>query len=329
MVRVAINGFGRIGRMVMRAAMQYPEIEFVAVNDLTDTKTLATLLKRDSAHGTFDADVSYDEHSLYVNGKQIFVYAKKDPETLPWNDLKIDVVVESTGFFRTEEGASKHIAAGAQRVIITAPKKGGEVKTIIRGVNEHEYNKEDHCVISNASCTSNSLAPMVKVLHDNYGIEHGFFATIHSYTGDQRIVDGPHKDLRRARAAAMNIVPTSSGAAIAVVETIPELTNKITGMAYRVPTVTGSVTEFTAQLKTAVTVEQVNQLFKSACEHHFKGIMEYSNEPLVSTDIIGNPHSCIFDSQLTEVIDDTLIRVVGWYDNEWSYSCRIVDLLKD
>lgn len=327
MVRVAINGFGRIGRMVFRAGFQREDIEFVAVNDLTDTKTLAYLLKYDSAHGTLDADIGHDDSHIYVNGKAIRVHAERDPEALPWGELNIDVVIESTGFFRTAESAGKHLTAGAKRVIISAPKKGGDIKTIICGVNEHEYNREEHKIISNASCTSNSLAPMVKVIHDNFGIDHGFFTTVHSITGDQRHVDGPHKDLRRGRACGHNIVPTSSGAAFAVVEAIPELEKQITGMAYRVPTLTGSVTEFTCQLHSHVTVEQVNNLFRSAAEHHFKGIMKYSEEALVSSDIVDDPHSCIFDASLTEVIDGKLLRVVGWYDNEWGYSNRIIELL--
>ena len=326
MVRVAINGFGRIGRMVFRAGFSHKDIEFVAVNDLTGTKTLAHLLKYDSVHGKLSADVGHDENNLYINGKQLRVYAQRDPKNLPWKDLGVDVVIESTGFFTTKEGASGHLDAGAQKVIISAPAKG-DVKTVIIGINEGEITSDDR-VLSNASCTSNSLAPLVKVLHDNFGIVHGFFSTVHAYTGDQRIVDGPHKDLRRARAAAQNIVPTSSGAASAVTKALPELEGKITGMAFRVPVPDGSVTEFTCVVKKKTDAQHINWLFSQVAHHHLRDVIRYSDEPLVSTDIIGDTHSCIFDAQSTEVIDGHLVRVVGWYDNEWGYSNRLIDLIR-
>ncbi|HHE36851.1 MAG TPA: type I glyceraldehyde-3-phosphate dehydrogenase [Candidatus Woesearchaeota archaeon] len=328
MVRVAINGFGRIGRMVFRAGHANPNIEWVAFNDLTDTKTLANLLIHDSVHGRFQGEVSYTDNSLVVNGTEIKVFAEKDPEKLPWKELGVDLVVESTGFFRTKELAGKHLRAGARKVVISAPAKGEErVKTFVLGVNEHEYNKEEDVIISNASCTTNCLAPMVKVLNDNFRIKRGFMTTIHAYTGDQRLVDAPHKDLRRGRHAAINMVPTTTGAAKAVTEVIPELKGKLDGIAIRVPVPNGSVTDFVCEVEKAVTRQEVNELFRSVSKHHLKGILEYSEDPLVSTDIIGNPHSCIFDSQLTNVLEGNFIKVVGWYDNEWGYSCRMIDLI--
>lgn len=333
MVRVAINGFGRIGRMVLRAWMTHPfhemgeeQLEFVAVNDLTDTKTLAHLFKYDSVHGIFKGSIEYTEHSIIIDGKEIKVFAERDPENLPWNELNIDIVVESTGFFRKKEDAEKHIRAGAKKVLISAPGKGTDF-SIVLGVNEHEYDKEKHHVIDNASCTTNCLAPMVKVLNDNYGIESGFMTTVHGYTADQRIVDAPHKDLRRSRSAAINIVPTTTGAASAVGKVIPSLAGKLDGMAMRVPVPDGSITDFVAILKEEVCVEEINMLFKNVAEHHMKGILEYSDEPLVSTDIIGNKHSCILDALSTKV-NGRLVKIVGWYDNEWGYSNRIVDVLR-
>ena len=327
MTRVAINGFGRIGRMVFRAGMHNPEIDFVAINDLTDTKTLAYLLKYDSVHGTLQEDISYDEHHLIINDQKIRVYAQRNPEELPWHQHDIDVVVESTGFFRTNEQASKHLQAGAKKVLITAPAKGGDVKTIVKGINEHTVEHE-HCILSNASCTTNCLGLLVKVLHDNFEIESGYFNTIHSYTGDQRHVDGPHKDLRRGRACATNIVPTTSGAAVAVTQTIPELKGKLTGMAVRVPTPNGSLTDFTCKVKKSTSVAEINHLFRAVAEHHLQGVLRYSNEELVSSDIIGDPHSAIVDGLQTEVIDGNHVRVVAWYDNEWGYSNRVVDVLE-
>lgn len=329
MIRVAINGFGRIGRMVYRAGYDDPLIDWVGFNDLTDPQTLANLLKYDSVHGKFKGDISYTDHSLIINGKEIKVFAERDPEKLPWGDLNVDVVVESTGFFRTKELAGKHLAAGAKKVLISAPAKGDPpVMTVVKGVNEHEYDKDKYNVVSNASCTTNCLAPMVKVLHDNFKIVRGFMTTVHAYTGDQRLVDAPNKDLRRGRSAGINIVPTTTGAAIAVTQVIPELQGRLDGIAIRVPVADGSVTDFVCELEQDVSKKQINELFKEVAKHHLKGIIEYSEDPLVSTDIIGNPNSCIFDSCLTHVIDGRLIKVVGWYDNEWGYSCRMIDIIK-
>ena len=329
MIRVAINGFGRIGRMVFRAGYDEPSIEWVAFNDLTDTKTLANLLKYDSVHGRFKGMVDFTPNSLIIDGHEIKVFAERDPQNLPWKDLNVDVVVESTGFFRTKELASKHLTAGAKKVLISAPAKGDEpVKTFVRGVNEHDYDKDKFDVISNASCTTNCLAPMVKVLNDNFKIKRGFMTTIHSYTGDQKLVDATHKDLRRSRSAAVNMIPTTTGAAIAVTQVIPELQGKLDGIAIRVPTVNGSVTDFVCELEQDATKEQINDLFKSVAGHHLKGVLEYTEDPIVSTDIIGNPHSCILDAGLTRVIEGKFVKVVGWYDNEWGYSNRMIDILK-
>ncbi|MCF7866780.1 type I glyceraldehyde-3-phosphate dehydrogenase [Candidatus Woesearchaeota archaeon] len=325
MVKIAINGFGRIGRMFYRAAMNDSEIEIVAVNDLVDNKTLAHLLKYDSVHGKLNEEISYNDEGLTVGGKFFKVCAERDPANLPWKDLSVDVVIESTGFFRDKEKASKHLIAGAKKVIISAPAKG-DIKTFVKGVNEHDYAGEE--IISNASCTTNCLAPMVKVLDDNFGIEKGMMTTIHSFTADQKIVDGPHSDLRRARAAANNIVPTTTGAAIAVTQVLPQLKGKLDGMAIRVPTADGSITDFTCELKQEVTKEQINELFKNVANHHLKNIIEYTDEPIVSTDIISNPHSVIFDALSTMVIQGKLVKVVGWYDNEWGYSNRMKDMAK-
>ena len=328
-MRIAINGFGRIGRMTFKAGLE-KGINVVAINDLTDTKTLANLLKYDSVHGRFNGTVDYTDNSLIINGKKIPVFAEKDPANLPWNELSVDIAVESTGFFRTLELASKHLTAGAKKVLLSAPAKGeGEkkVKTIVIGVNEHTYKKDKNDIISNASCTTNCLAPMVKVLNDNFKIMHGFMTTIHSYTADQKVVDSPHKDLRRSRAAAVNMIPTTTGAAIAIGSVIPSLKGKLDGIAVRVPTPNGSITDLTCVLKKKTNVEEVNKLFKNVSKHHLKGILEYSEDPIVSTDIIGNPHSCIFDSPLTHV-KGNVVKILGWYDNEWGYSCRMVDLLK-
>jgi glyceraldehyde 3-phosphate dehydrogenase len=324
MIKVAINGFGRIGRMVFRAG-QNEGIDFVAINDLTDTKTLAHLLKYDSAHGKLNSKVTYDENNLYIDGKQLKVFKEKDPLNLPWKDLGIDVVVESTGFFLSKEKASLHIKAGAKKVILSAPAKDKEILTIVKGVNEHQYNGEE--IVSNASCTTNCLAPLVKVLDDNFGVEKGFMTTVHAYTADQRLVDGPHSDLRRARSAAQNIVPTTTGAAKAVSEVIPHLKGKLDGMALRVPVQDGSITDFNCILKKEVTIEQINELFKSAASHHLKGVLEYCEDPIVSSDIIGNPNSSIFDSESTMVMGN-FVKVVSWYDNEWGYSNRMIDLIK-
>ncbi len=329
MVRIAINGFGRIGRNVTKIALNFKDIEIVAINDLTDPATLAHLFKYDSVFGIFPGKVSSTKDSIVINNKKIRVFAERDPENLPWGRLKVDVVVESTGFFRTYEGAYKHIKAGAKKVLISAPAKGDRPidKTIVLGVNHKEYNKKKHHIISNASCTTNCLAPMVKVLNDNFGIKHGIMTTVHAYTSDQALHDRPHKDLRRARAGAENIVPTTTGAAKAVTQVIPELKGRLNGMAIRVPVITGSIVDLTVQLKKKTSVEEINKAFKIASARSFKGIIEYSEEPLVSRDIRQNPHSCIFDSKLTMQVKDSY-KVLGWYDNEWGYSSRMVDLIR-
>jgi len=328
--RVAINGFGRIGKLVFRAAIDNPNIDFVALNDLTDTKTLAHLLKYDSVHENFNGDVGYDDDHLIVNGNKIAVYSMKDPELLPWQELEIDVVVESTGRFTDREGASKHLKAGAKKVLLSAPGKNPDI-TIVKGVNEDLYDKDKHHIISNASCTTNCLAPIVKVLNDNFGIDVGFMVTVHAYTADQRIVDGPHKDLRRARSAALSIVPTTTGAAKAVAEVIPALKGKIDGMAMRVPVADGSIVDFVCELEKKPSIEEINQVFKTSSQHELKGIIEYSEDSLVSADIIGNPHSSIFDSQLTRTLPipgHEMVEIVGWYDNEWGYSNRVLDVIQ-
>ncbi len=332
MIKVAINGFGRIGRNTLRAALGHSQygkkFEVIAVNDLGNTQTLAHLLKYDSIYGKFNGSIEVKDDGIIVNGKFIKFLSQVNPFKLPWKNLDIDVVIESTGIFRTREGASQHLDAGAKKVIITAPAKDPDI-TIVLGVNEHLYNAEKHNIISNASCTTNSLAPPVKILNDNFGIEQGFMTTIHSYTGDQRILDFPHKDLRRARAAAVSIIPTTTGAAKAVTLVIPELHGKIDGMAIRVPTPDGSLTDFTCILKRNVTKDEVNDVLRNASVTILRGIMEYTEEPLVSTDIVGNPHSTIIDGLSTKVIGENgnLFKILSWYDNEWGYSCRIVDLV--
>ena len=333
-IRVGINGFGRIGRLVFRnLAARTSEFEVVAINDLTDNKTLATLLKYDSTHRRFQGTVEHDAESLTVNGKKIKALAERDPAKLPWGALNVDVVVESTGFFTARADAAKgkagydtHLAAGAKKVILSAPAKDGADLTCVLGVNDDKLTREMKC-ISNASCTTNCLAPMAKVLHDTFGIEKGLMTTVHSYTNDQRLLDLPHDNLYRARAAAMNIVPTSTGAASAVGLAIPELKGKLTGIALRVPTPDGSVTDLTALMKRTVTKEEVNAAMKKAAEGPMKGILEYTEDPIVSSDIIGNSHSSIFAADWTQVLDGNLLKVVSWYDNEWGYSCRTVDLI--
>jgi len=314
-------------------AARSSEFEVVAINDLTDNKTLATLLKYDSTHGRFDGTVAYDDASLTVNGKKIKALAERDPAKLPWGELNVDVVVESTGFFTARADAAKgkagydtHLAAGAKKVILSAPAKDGADLTCVLGVNDDKLTPAMKC-ISNASCTTNCLAPMAKVLNDSFGIEKGLMTTVHSYTNDQRLLDLPHDNLYRARAAAMNIVPTSTGAASAVGLAIPELKGKLTGIALRVPTPDGSVTDLTALMKKTVTKEEVNAAMKKAAEGPMKGILEYTEDPIVSSDIIGNPHSSIFAADWTQVLDGNLLKVVSWYDNEWGYSCRTVDLI--
>lgn len=324
-MKVAINGFGRIGRLAFKVLNEKSNVEVVAINDLTDTKTLAHLLKYDSVHGKFNGTVDSDGQNIIVNGKAIRVYAEMDPANLPWGELGIDVVLESTGRFLDNEGAGKHLTAGAKKVVISAPAKG-DIKTVVLGVNDETLTGEE-TILSNASCTTNCLAPMVKVLDDNFGVESGFMTTIHAYTSDQRLQDAPHSDLRRARAAAYSIIPTSTGAAKAVGLVLPHLAGKLNGNAMRVPIPDGSVTDFTVVLKNAATAEEVNAKFKEAAAGAMKGVLEYTEDPIVSIDIVGNSHSCIFDSALTQVIGNT-VKVVGWYDNEAGYSNRAADLIE-
>jgi glyceraldehyde 3-phosphate dehydrogenase len=324
MKKVAINGFGRIGRVCFRSLIQNKDVQVVAINDLTDVPTLAHLLKYDSVHGKFGLSVEAKGDALVVNGVEIKIYAQKDPATLPWKDLDVDVVIESTGIFTDKEGAAKHITAGAKKVVISAPATGG-VKTIVLGVNDSELLETD-TIISNASCTTNCLAPMAKVLHDKFGIEKGYITTVHAYTADQRLQDAPHKDLRRARAAALSMVPTSTGAAKAVGEVLPTLKGKLDGVAVRVPTPDGSLTDLVAVLSRDVTKEEINAAIKEASEGSMKGIIEYCTDPIVSIDVVGNKHSCIFDAALTST-NGNLIKVMGWYDNEAGYSERVCDLV--
>jgi len=323
-MKVAINGFGRIGRHAFKFLMQKPGVEVVAINDLTDNATLAHLLKYDSVHGKFDGTVSSDENNLIINGKAIRALAIRDPKTLPWAEMGVDVVLESTGIFTSDVKAAMHLEAGAKKVVISAP-ASGDLKTIVLGVNDSILDGSE-TILSNASCTTNCLAPMVMVLDEAFGIESGFMTTIHAYTADQNLQDAPHSDLRRARAAAYSIVPTSTGAAKAVGLVMPHLKGKLNGNAMRVPIPDGSVTDFTVNLKTAATVEQINAAMKAASEGPLKGILEYCTDPIVSIDIVGNEHSCIFDADLTQVIGNTA-KVVGWYDNETGYSARVADLI--
>ncbi|GAA5097700.1 type I glyceraldehyde-3-phosphate dehydrogenase [Microbacterium yannicii] len=326
-VKIGINGFGRIGRNYLRAALaQGADLEIVAVNDLTDNKTLAHLLKYDSVGGPLDAEVSYDEDSITVGGKSIKVFEERDPANLPWGELGVDIVIESTGRFTKADDAKKHVAGGAKKVLISAPATGDDV-TIVMGVNEGEYDPENHVIISNASCTTNCLAPLAKVFNDAFGIERGFMMTAHAYTADQNLQDGPHSDLRRARAAAINIVPASTGAAKAIGRVLPELNGKLSGSSYRVPVPTGSIVDLTIVTPTeGLTAEQVNEAYKAAAaEGRLAGYLEYTEDPIVSSDIQLNPHSSIFDSELTNV-SGNLVKVSAWYDNEWGYSNRLVDL---
>ncbi len=324
-IKVGINGFGRIGRLVFRRCLEIGGFDFVGINDLTDAATLAHLLKYDSVHGKFDGEVKVDGNDIIVNGDRIRITAERDPANLKWKELGADIVVESTGVFRTKEACMKHIEAGAKKVILTVPAKGDIDATVVLGVND-DVLKGDEQIISNASCTTNCLAPMVKVINDNFGLEKGFMTTVHAYTNDQQLLDLPHKDLRRARAAAVSIIPTTTGAAKTVGKVIPELKGKLDGFALRVPTPDGSITDFVAIVKKETTAEEVNAAMKAAAEGAMKGIMEYSEDPLVSIDIVHNPHSCILDSQST-MVNGNLVKVVGWYDNEWGYSCRVVDLI--
>jgi len=325
-VRVGINGFGRIGRNVFRACLNNREIEIVAVNDITDAKTLAHLLKYDSILGRLDAQVEAKEGMLIVNGKEVKVLAERDPSKLPWKELGVGLVVESTGLFLDREKAGKHLEGGAKRVIITAPAKDPDL-TIVLGVNDNMYRPESHKIISNASCTTNCLAPVAKVLADRFGFKRGIMTTIHSYTNDQKILDQPHKDLRRARAAAVSMIPTTTGAAKAVGLVLPSLKGKLDGFAIRVPTPNVSIVDLVAELEKKVTAEQVNTALKEAAEGELKGILGVSEEPLVSIDFQGNPLSSIVDAPFTKVIDDTLVKVLAWYDNEWGYSARVRDLI--
>jgi glyceraldehyde 3-phosphate dehydrogenase len=329
MANFGINGFGRIGRNVLRAMTQKQVERITAINDLTDTKTLAHLLKWDSVHGKFDGEIGHDEENIIVRGHKIKILKERDPGNLPWKKLNVDVVLESTGFFTSRDKAELHISkGGAKRVLISAPAKNPDA-TLCMGINDKLYDPAKHTIISNASCTTNCLAPLAKVLNDVFGIEHGFMSTIHSYTNDQRILDLPHEDLRRARAAAISIIPSSTGAAKAIGEVIPELKGKLNGGAYRVPTPDGSITDFTAVIAKDATVDAINAAFKAAAaEKNYQGILEYSDEPLVSHDVIGNPHSCIFDSKLTLTLGNRFVKVVGWYDNEWGYSNRCVQMLE-
>ena len=323
-IKVGINGFGRIGRLVFRRALEIGGFDFVGTNDLTDAATLGHLLKYDSVHGRFKGEVKVEGNELVVNGDRIKITAEKDPSKLNWKG--VDVVIESTGVFRDKESCLKHVTAGAKKVILTVPAKGEIDAMVVLGVNENVLTGKEQ-VVSNASCTTNCLAPMVKVLNDSFGIEKGFMTTVHSYTNDQRLLDLPHKDLRRARSAAVSIIPTTTGAAKAIGKIIPELKGNLDGLSLRVPTPDGSITDFVANLKKEATAEQVNEAFKKAASGSLKGILEYTEEPLVSADIIGTHYSVIFDSQLT-MANGKLVKVVGWYDNEYGYSCRVVDLIK-
>jgi len=323
-VRVAINGFGRIGRNFLRSATKYGvDLEIVAVNDLTDTDMLALLLRYDSVHGRFDGTVEAGDGELVVNGKSVKVLSERDPADLPWGDLGVDIVVESTGFFTDRDAAAKHLQAGAKKVVISAPAKG-EDKTIVLGANEDEYDPSAHDVISMASCTTNSVVPMAKTLHDAFGIEQGLMTTVHAYTGDQGLHDAPHSDPRRARAGAVSIIPTTTGAAKAAALALPELKGRLDGLALRVPIPDGSVTDLSLLLSQDVSVEDVNDAMKAAAEGPLRGIMEYATDPIVSIDIVGNPHSCVFDS-LATIATGRLIKVLGWYDNEWGYSTRLAE----
>lgn len=326
MASYGINGFGRIGRNVLRAMSPEQLKKVVAINDLTDNKTLAHLLKYDSTAGRFNGTVEYDDESITVNGHRIFAAAERDPANLDWGGKGVDVVLESTGFFLDKAGAGKHLQAGAKKVIISAPAKDPDL-TFCIGINHHLYDASKHHIISNASCTTNCLAPMVKILNDEFGIEKGFMSTIHSYTGDQRVLDAPHSDLRRARTAAENIIPSSTGAATAIGLVIPELNGKLQGGAFRVPTPTGSVTDFSAILGKDTTIAEINAAYRAAAEGPLKGILHYTEDPIVLKDIVGDPHSCILDGLLT-MAQGNFVKVVGWYDNEWGYSNRAVDAME-
>ncbi len=325
MLRIAINGFGRIGRVTARILQERTDIELVAVNDLTDNKTLAHLFKYDSVHGVFPGEVSYDEESLSLGGKKVKAYAEKDPAALPWAELKIDVVLECTGHFLTRESAGAHLKAGAKKVVLSAPAKDAGIKTVVLGVNDHLLSPDDQ-IVSNASCTTNCAAPMIMGINELCGIEDGFITTIHSYTGDQRLHDAPHRDLRRARAAAVSMIPTTTGAAKAITRIFPELDGRLGGGGVRVPVPDGSITDITCRVKNLKSAEEINAHFKQMANGKLKGILRYTEDPIVSVDIVGDPNSCIFDSQLTSVVGN-MVKVMGWYDNEYGYSSRLVDLV--
>ena len=328
MIRVAINGFGRIGRLAFRHLYESPHTDIVAINDITDPATLAHLLKRDSVHGSFPAEIKLDGNNLKAGPETVVVLAERDPAKLPWKELQVDVVLECTGLFTKREAADLHIHAGAKKVVISAPAKGEDL-SIVKGVNDHLYDPAKHHVISTASCTTNCLAPVAMVLHQSFGIKKGLMTTVHSYTNDQRILDLPHKDLRRARAAALNIIPTTTGAAVAVTKVLPELVGKLDGMAMRVPVADGSVVDLVATLEKNVTVEEVNAAMREAASKApLQGILQYSEEPLVSSDIIGNPHSSVFDALSTKVLAGNMVKVVSWYDNEFAYSKRMCEIVE-
>lgn len=322
-INIAINGFGRIGRVFLRNAITNPQINIVAINDITDSTTLAHLLKYDSVHRKFNGEIKHDKDHLYIDGKEIKIFASKDPENLPWKALDIDIVIESTGMFLDKASAQKHLNAGAKKIILSAPAKDDDIKTIVMGVNDDLLNGDD-IIVSNASCTTNCAAPMLKVLQQ-WGIEEAYVTTVHSYTGDQRLHDAPHKDLRRARAAALSIIPTSTGAAKALGKIFPDMEDKLGGCGMRVPVADGSLTDITCVLTQYPSVEQINTAFKKSAEGELKGIMEFTEDPLVSVDVIGNTHSVVFDSEFTSVVGN-LVKIIGWYDNEYGYSNRLVDL---
>jgi glyceraldehyde 3-phosphate dehydrogenase len=326
-VRIGINGFGRIGRLVLRAGYDDPGLEFIAINDITDAKTLAHLFKYDSIHGRFRGNASEGKDSIEVDGKSMKIFAERDPANIPWGDLGVDVVVESTGLFRSREAAGKHLQAGAKKVLISAPAKGHD-GTFVQGVNFDQFDAKKHTIISIGSCTTNCLAPVVKVLHDTFGIVRAFMTTIHAYTSDQRILDLPHKDLRRARAAALSMIPTTTGAAKAISEVMPEMKGRLDGVAVRVPTPVGSLVDLVADLETEASVKSVNSAMQKAAEGPMKGVLQYTEDPIVSVDIVGNPHSSIFDALSTMVTGGNMVKVFSWYDNEWGFSCRMIDMLK-
>ncbi|MEE9555244.1 MAG: type I glyceraldehyde-3-phosphate dehydrogenase [candidate division Zixibacteria bacterium] len=326
-VRIGINGFGRIGRLVLRAGINDPDLEFVAINDITDAKTLAYLFKYDSIHGRFKGDVTASDDGFTIDGKKIKIYAERDPSDIPWDKHNIDIVVEATGIFRKREQANKHLKGSVKKVLISAPAKGHD-GTFVKGVNFDQYDPVKHNVICIGSCTTNCLAPVVKVLHDNYKVAKAFMTTIHAYTNDQKILDLPHSDHRRARAAALSMIPTTTGAAKAIAEVIPEMKGRIDGLAIRVPTPDGSLVDLVAELETDVTIEQINAEMKKAADGPMKGVLEYTEESIVSIDVVGNPHSSVFDAQMTMVTGGKMVKVFSWYDNEWAFSCRMIEMLK-